>query len=137
MRRCFLQVGIAVGCSWCVFAQPKPAADLIIQNARVWTVDPSRPEAEAVAILGDRIVAVGSSQQVDPWRGSHTRLVDAGGKRLLPGFNDAHVHFMDGGAQIDNVQPNDASTPQAFSRRIGERAPKTANGQGVPRGGLE
>ncbi|HKB97223.1 MAG TPA: amidohydrolase [Terriglobales bacterium] len=131
MRRCFLQVAIVLGCSWCVFAQTKPAADLIIQNVRVWTVDPSRPEAEAVAILGDRIVAVGSSQQVDAWRGSHTRLVDAGRKRLLPGFNDAHVHFMDGGSQLDNVQLNDAATPQEFARRIGERAAKTAHDEWV------
>src|SRR5258708_36553368 len=126
MRRCFLQVAIVLGCSWCVFAQTKPAADLIIQNARVWTVDPPRPGAEAVAILGDRIVAVGSSQQGDGWGGSHTRLVDAGRKRLLPGFNDAHVHFMDGGSQLDNVQLNDAATPQEFARRIGERPAKTA-----------
>src|SRR5258707_8548514 len=128
MKRCFLQIVVVLACALCVFAQTKPAADLIIQNARVWTVDPSRPEAEAVAILGDRIVAVGSSQQVDAWRGSHTRLVDAGRKRLLPGFNDAHVHFMDGGSQLDNVELNDATSPQEFARRIRERAAKTAKG---------
>ncbi len=109
-----------------VFAQSKPAADLIIRNARIWTVDPSRPEAEAVAILGDRIVAVGSNAEVDAWRGPATRVLDAAGKRLLPGFNDAHVHFADGGAQLDNVQLNDAASPQEFARRIAERAAKTA-----------
>ena len=125
----FLQLAVILVCALCVCAQTKPAADLIIQNARVWTVDPAHPEAEAVAILGDRIVAVGSSHEVDAWRGPHTRVVDAAGKRLLPGFNDAHVHFMDGGAQLDNVELNDATSKQEFVRRIGERAAKTAKGK--------
>ena len=106
------------------FAQGKPAADLIVRNARIWTVDRSHPEAEAIAVLGDRIVAVGSDSEVDAWRGPATRVVDAAGKRLLPGFNDAHVHFTDGGAQLDNVQLNDADRPQEFVRRIAERAAK-------------
>src|SRR6266481_4402930 len=114
MKRCFLQVAIVLACALCLFAQTKPAADLIIQNARVWTVNPSRPEAEAVAILDDRIVAVGSRQHVDAWRGPNTRVVDAAGKRLLPGFNDAHVHFMDGWSQLDNVELNDPTSPQEF-----------------------
>ena len=118
MKRWSLQAFVILGCALCLFGQTKPAADLIIQNARVWTVDASQPEAEAVAILGDRIVAVGSSLQVDAWRGAKTRVVDAGGKRLLPGFNDAHVHFVDGGAQLDNVDLNDATSAQEFARRI-------------------
>jgi predicted amidohydrolase YtcJ len=129
MTRWFLQSVIVIASALCVFAQTKPAADVIIENARIWTVDPSRPEAEAVAILADRIVAVGSSPQVDAWRGPHTRVVDASGKRLLPGFNDAHVHFTDGGAQLDSVQLNDATSPQEFARRIRERAAKTAKGE--------
>lgn len=112
-----------------VAAQSKPAADLIIRNAKIWTVDPSRPEAEAVAVLGDRIVAVGSNSEVEAWRGPTTHLLDAGGKRLLPGFNDAHVHFTDGGAQLDQVQLNDATSAQEFARRIAERAAKTAKGE--------
>src|SRR6266853_4439649 len=129
MKRCFLQIVVVLACAPCSFAQTTPAADLIIQNAHVWTVDPSRPEAEAVAIVGERIVAVGSSHEVDAWRGPHTRVVDAAGKRLLPGFNDAHVHFMDGGSQLDNVQLNNATSPQEFARRIRERAAKTRKGE--------
>ena len=129
MKQCSLQLVVVLGCVMSVFAQTKPAADLIIRNARIWTVDRSLPEAEAVAILGERIVAVGSSREVDAWRGPHTRVVDAAGKRLLPGFNDAHVHFTDGGAQLDNVQLNDAASPQEFSRRIRERAAKTGKGE--------
>jgi predicted amidohydrolase YtcJ len=112
-------------------AQSRPSADLIITNAKIWTVDKSLPMAQAVAILGDRIVAVGSSADVDAWRGPNTHVVDAGGKLLLPGFNDAHVHFVSGGMQFTNVQLKDASSPQEFARRIGERAKVTAKGEWI------
>ena len=111
--------------------QSRPAADLIITNAKIWTVDKSLPMAQAVAILGDRIVAVGSSADIDAWRGPNTHVIDAGGKLLLPGFNDAHVHFVSGGMQLTNVQLKDASSPQEFARRIGERAKLTAKGEWI------
>jgi len=129
MKRNSLRVAILLTCAVCTFAQTKPSADLIIRNARVWTVDRDHPEAEAVAILGDRIVAVGANQDVDAWRGTNTKTIDAAGNRLLPGFNDAHVHFLSGGSQLDNVQLNDATSPQEFARRIAERAAKTSKGE--------
>jgi predicted amidohydrolase YtcJ len=112
-------------------AQSRPAADLIITNAKIWTVDKSLPTVQAVAVLGDRIVAVGSNTEADAWRAPHTHVIDAGGKLLLPGFNDAHVHFVSGGMQLDNIQLNDATTPEEFARRIGERARVTAKGEWI------
>lgn len=112
-------------------AQSKPAADLIITNAKIWTVDASLPTAQALAVLGERIVAVGSNTEVDAWRGLHTQLFDATGKLLLPGFNDAHVHFVSGGQQLDNVQLKDATSPQEFARLIGERAKVTPQGEWI------
>ena len=109
-------------------AQSTPAADLIITHAKVWTVDRAKPAAQAVAILRDRIVAVGSDGDVSAWRGPKTQIIDAGGKLLLPGFNDAHVHFVNGGAQLENVQLNDATSAQVFARQIGERAKQTPKG---------
>jgi len=103
-------------------AQSRPQADLIITNAKVWTVDPSHPRAEAVAVLGDRIVAVGTAAEVDAWRGAATRIIDAGGKLLLPGFNDSHVHFISGGMQLDSVDLKDAASPEEFRDRIARRA---------------
>ena len=61
-------------------AQSQPAADLIIRNAKVWTVDKTHPTAQAVAVLGDRIVAAGSNDDVEAWPGAHTRTIDASGK---------------------------------------------------------
>jgi hypothetical protein len=115
-------------------AQSKPSADLVVRNAKVWTVDSSAPTAQAVAVLGDRIVAVGSNSEVEAWQGSRTRVIDAAGRLLLPGFNDAHVHFVSGGSQLDAVQLNDASSAQEFVRRIAERAKKTGKGEWIVNG---
>jgi predicted amidohydrolase YtcJ len=112
-------------------AQPRPAADLVLVNARVWTVDKDHPAAQAVAVLGDRIVAVGANADVEAWRGPGTKVIDAGGKLLLPGFNDAHLHLVSGGSQLDAVQLTDAPSPEEFARRIGERASKTARGEWI------
>ena len=120
-----------LGATESAHAQTNPAADLIITNAKVWTVDKSLPTAQAVAVLGDRIAAVGSDAEVAAWRGPKTRVIDAGGKLLLPGFNDAHVHFVSGGSQLDSVQLNDAASPEEFARRIGERAKNTKMGEWI------
>ena len=117
-----------------VLAQSKPAADLIITDARIWTVDKALPNAQAVAVLGDRIVGVGSNADVDAWRGPNTRVIDAKGKLLLPGFNDAHVHFVSGGMQLTNIQLNDATSAEEFARRIGERAKITPKGEWIQGG---
>src|SRR5690242_15151893 len=81
-------------------ANANPMADLIVNHARIWTGDPSRPEAQAVAIQGDRIVDVGTDSSMEMWKGPKTKVIDAGGKLLMPGFNDAHVHFVSGGMQL-------------------------------------
>jgi len=115
-------------------ADSPPAADLIVRNAKIWTVDGARPEAEALAVLQGRIVAVGSNRAIAAWRGRNTRVVDAQGQRLLPGFNDAHVHFSAGGAALAGVQLNDAASEVEMARRIGAQAAKTPRGDWVRSG---
>ena len=115
-------------------AQSKPVADLIITNAKIWTVDKAHPTAQAVAVLGDRIIAVGSNADVDVLRGHDTKVINAGGKLVLPGFNDAHVHFVGGGLQLESVQLNDATSKQEFVRRIAEQARKTPKGEWIQGG---
>ena len=130
-RRYLLVAAVLSGCLAVgpAIAAERPAAELVIEHARIWTVDPTHPEAEAVAVLNGRIVAVGSDADVEAWRGPRTRVVDAGGKRLLPGFNDAHVHFSDGGASLASVQLNDATSAAEFARRIGAYAKTLKPGQ--------
>lgn len=117
-----------------LLAQSKPTADLIVTNAKVWTVDKAHPTAQAVAVLGDRIVAVGSNTDVEVLRRPDTKVIDGGGKLLLPGFNDAHVHFVDGGLQLDSVQLNDATSTDEFVRRVREQAQKTPKGEWIKGG---
>ncbi len=69
-------------------------ADLILHNAHIYTVDPARPWAEAVACAGGRIVVVGSNQEILELAGPDTVQIDARGKLVLPGLTDAHVHFL-------------------------------------------
>jgi predicted amidohydrolase YtcJ len=104
---------------------------LIITNAAVYTVDKQHPTAEAVAVIGDRVVAVGSSTEIDLWRGPETKVIDVGRKLVLPGFNDAHLHFMQGGAQLDQVQLTDAASPQDFTKRIAAQVKKTPKGEWI------
>jgi predicted amidohydrolase YtcJ len=100
-----------------VSSQQTPAVSLAIVNARVWTGDTRRPWADAVAVSGDRIAAVGSSAEVRKVAGS-ARVIDAQGQLVVPGFIDAHVHFLDGGFRLSSVQLRDAKTPEEFVRRI-------------------
>lgn len=75
-------------------------ADLIVTNARVLTMDPARPRAEAVALSGERILAVGGVAEVGALAGPGTQVIDAGGRTLLPGFVESHLHLVLGGAEL-------------------------------------
>jgi predicted amidohydrolase YtcJ len=108
----------APGCS----RPPRLAADLLITRARVWTGSPAQPEVAAIAVIGDRIVDVGGADPIERWRGATTTVLDAEGRRVVPGFNDALVRFVDGGTHLDSVDLRDAATPAEFARRIGERS---------------
>src|SRR5262249_31485911 len=114
-----------------LIAQNHPVADVIVIHAKIWTGDKGMPAAEALAIIGDRIVAVGRATEIDQWRGGTTKIIDARGNRGVPGFNDAHVDFVDGGRQLDNVELKDAPSVQEFVRRIGEQARKTRSGEWI------
>ena len=74
--------------------------DLIILNANIQTMDVARPQADAILIRAGRIVALGTASDLRPLAGKNARIVDAGGRLVLPGFQDAHVHLMDGGTDI-------------------------------------
>jgi predicted amidohydrolase YtcJ len=114
--------------------ESRPAADLIVHNANIWTVNPAQPQADAVAVLNGRIAAVGPDSAVMAWRGPNTRVVDAKGGRLLPGFNDAHVHFSDGGASLAAVQLTDATSIKEFVKRIADYASHAPKGEWIRNG---
>src|SRR6478735_258352 len=88
-----------------------------VVNARIWTGDPARPWAEALAARGDEILMVGSSADVRA-RAGGAALIDANGKLVLPGFIDSHVHFLAGGFRLSSVQLRDAGSRDEFVSRI-------------------
>mgnify|MGYP001489776842 CR=1 FL=1 len=106
-------------------------ADLVVTNANVLTVNSSQPRAQSIAITGDRIVAVGSDADTKPLIGPKTKVIDAKGKLVIPGFNDAHVHFMETGSQLSSVDLRDAKTPQEFVARIKSFAAKLPKGRWI------
>jgi predicted amidohydrolase YtcJ len=90
---------------------------LAVVNARVWTGDSALPWAEALAVSGDKLAAVGTNADVRKVAGSVTPI-DAGGRLVLPGFIDTHVHFLLGGLRLASVQLRDARTRDQFVSRI-------------------
>jgi len=105
------------------------AATRVVRNATIWTGDPNKPWAEAIASRGEDIVAVGTDANVEPLIDESTEVVDANGAMLVPGFIDTHVHFADGGSSLASVQLRDAKTPEEFTRRIGAFAKTVRPGE--------
>ena len=107
---------IVVGCS----KQPAPIAarpgTVAVVNARIWTGDDAQPWAQALVIDGDDLALVGSDE--DARKANAAQVVDAGGRLIVPGFIDTHVHFMDGGFRLASVQLRDARTREEFVARI-------------------
>jgi predicted amidohydrolase YtcJ len=99
---------------------PAAAADLILVNGKVWTVNPSQPEAEAIAVWRDRIQAVGTTEAVKALAGPKARVIDLKGRRVVPGFYDSHVHLLGSGQRLGEVALKDAADEAEFGKRLRE-----------------
>ncbi len=108
--------------------------DLILVNARVYTVDEARPWAEAVAVTGDRISAVGSTSDIARMAGPATRVIDLDGAFVSPGFNDGHVHTDSTGALLTGANLLDVHEPQLFRERIQQATTRLPAGSWITRG---
>src|SRR5260370_36531116 len=85
-------------------------ADIIVLQGRVYTENPQQPWAQAVAIYRGKIVAVGDDPEIERRRGMGTKVINAGGTLVLPGFVDCHIHFMEGSAKLAWVRLEDAKS---------------------------
>ncbi len=104
---------LPAGCS-----SGRPAADAVIVNARVYTVNAARPWAEAVAVREGRVLAVGTTKAVSRHKASRTFVIDAGGRLVLPGFMDSHIHFVGGSASLAKVDLAGTRTVEEIQDRI-------------------
>ncbi|MGD2245102.1 MAG: amidohydrolase [Candidatus Aminicenantes bacterium] len=96
--------------------------DLILFNGAVWTVNPDQPWAEAVAVTDDKIVSVGSTEDILKLRGAGTKSIDCESAFVLPGFIDSHTHFLNGGFSLSSVQLYEVKSREEFIARIKNKA---------------
>jgi predicted amidohydrolase YtcJ len=106
-------------------------AELVVVNANIHTMAAAKPKASSLAVVAGRIVAVGSDADTRSFVAPTTRVVDAKGKLIVPGFNDAHVHFLETGQQLSSVDLRSAKTPEEFVQRIREFAAKLPKGRWI------
>ena len=103
--------------------------DLVVRNARIWTGDSKQPFADSLAVSGDLVAAVGGVTDAKA-----TRVIDAGGRLLTPGFIDSHVHLVEGGLRLGSVQLRDANSKQVFVDRLKAFATKLPEGAWITGG---
>jgi predicted amidohydrolase YtcJ len=118
-------------CSIC-FAQIE--ADLVAINGKIWTENSTQPEVQALAVRDGRIVAAGTDTEILRLAGPQTVTLDLKGRRVVPGFNDAHVHFAEGGAGLASVQLRTAASKTEFRDRIAAFARKRPKGEWILHG---
>ena len=129
MRTSLLIISIALFGS---FAEAQGvAADLVVTNANIHTMNDAQKQARSIAVIGNRIVAIGSDADTKPLIGPRTKVIDAKGRLVTPGFNDAHVHFSETGSQLSSVDLRSAKTPQEFVDRIKAFASKLPKGRWI------
>ncbi len=125
---------LLLACTAACSSPDAPSASLVVTRARVWTGDPDLPWAEAVAVSGEEIVAVGSAEDIASFIGDATEVIESNGGMLVPGFIDAHVHFLAGGSTLASVQLRDAQTPEEFVQRVGAFAETAEPGEWITGG---
>jgi predicted amidohydrolase YtcJ len=125
---------VAAAVAACASLGAQQGVDLAIVNAVVYTGDAQRPAAEALAVSGDRLVAVGTSAEVRRLAGARTRVIDARGGFVTPGFNDAHVHVDATGALLVGVNLLDVHQPEAFRERMAAATTRLPKGAWITRG---
>ena len=101
-----------------VFALLAQAADLVLLNGRVWTGDEKRPWTQAVAIRGHRIIGTGDDARIRLLTGKTTRVVNLGGRFAIPGFNDAHIHFLGGSLRLSQVDLTGSKSLEEIQARV-------------------
>jgi hypothetical protein len=120
----FCVVAIGLAAAALMFAAPPRATDTIITHGKVFTLDSQHPWAQAVAMTNGKIVAVGEDTEIEKLRGPGTNVIDAGGRLVLPGFVDCHIHFLDGSLSLGRVNLEGAKDAADIQQRLRDYASK-------------
>ena len=102
--------------------EPKKAADTVVLHGRIYTLDSKQPWGQALAIRADKILAVGDDATIEKFRGPKTKVIDAAGQLVLPGFVDSHSHFFEGSIFLDRVHLDGAKDLAEIRARLKEYA---------------
>jgi predicted amidohydrolase YtcJ len=136
MRRILAALIGILGVRAAAFAAPVPA-ELVLTHGAVYTLDGARSWAEAVGVSGGRIVFVGTAAAAKPWIGPQTKVVDLGGKMLLPAFHDSHVHPISGGVEAMECDLNGLATREQVLEAVGKYAAAHPKAKWIRGGGWE
>jgi hypothetical protein len=117
-----LVAAAAVGCAGREADAPMQTADLVLLHGSIHTLEPGTPRAEALAVLGDRILRVGTDAEIEPLAGNRTRRIDLGGRAVIPGLIDAHLHVKGIGKMLAQVDLRGAASAEAAARKVAEAA---------------
>jgi predicted amidohydrolase YtcJ len=115
-----------------------PPADFVIKNAKIVTIDKEKPRAQAVAVRGEFIIAVTSNKKIDQYIDeATTKVIDAKGRLVVPGFNDAHIHFLSGGSSMMNLDFRYVHDIQTIQKMVAEKVKESKPGELIRGGGWE
>jgi predicted amidohydrolase YtcJ len=112
-------------------AQNQPTADLVITNAKIFTVSEGSPYVQAIAVKDGKILALGSNQDIAPYTGTTTKVLDVEGKLVIPGFIDAHCHFGSGGHSLSMLDLGNALSVVYIQEQIAARIKELPEGAPV------
>lgn len=134
----FLMAGLVFMAGACTPSYDGPPADLVIKNAKIVTIDKDNPRAQAIAVKGEIIMAVGSNKKIRPYiEEGTTQVIDMGGRLLVPGFNDAHIHFLSGGNALMNLDFRYVHDPEEIAKMVKEKVDQSQPGELITGGGWE
>ena len=110
---------------------PADAVDLVVLNGRIFTGNEQQPFAEAMAVRKNKIVAIGTTAEIKAMIGSSTKQYQLNGKLVIPGFNDAHIHFLSGSLGLSTVDLNQSKTPEEAVAEVAKYAKKNPNAKWI------
>src|SRR5436309_992535 len=125
-----LLLGLILACA-SGFAQNIEPADLVLRGGKIVTMDPAKPQAEALAARGDAIVAVGTDKEIQPYIGESTRVLDLAGKFVMPGFIEGHGHFTAIGQAKMNLNLTEARNWDEIVAMVLQAARKAQPGEWI------